>query len=169
MTSKPAANTGATVKKRGRPWPKGVSGNPKGAPKRGQSWRELISELGEYDGPGAAQRAGFLAKQFNKLTPGVSLKELVVLRVYAALIDDPQPGLLNSFMERVEGKVADELKMKGDKDAPLIFQVVYGPRRIASQPARETSGDDRQPEAAQAAISGPARGQDNGAGDAGDA
>ncbi len=98
-TAKPKA------KPRGKPWPKGVSGNPAGAPKRGQSWAELIKELGELDGTQAAQRAGFLAKQFRGLTPGVTLKELVVLRVYASLIDDPQPGLLNAFMERAEGKV----------------------------------------------------------------
>ena len=108
MTAKPA--TPAKTKSAGKPrptaWKPGQSGNPAGAPKRGQSWRELIAELGELDGPGAANRAGFLAKQLAKLPAGVSLKELVVLRVFTALIDDPQPGLLNAFMERVEGKVA---------------------------------------------------------------
>lgn len=102
-----AAKSGVTTKAkpRGRPWQKGQSGNPAGAPKRGQSWAELIKELGDLDGPQAAARAQFLAKQFRSLEPGVTLKELVVLRVYSSLIDDPQPGLLNSIMDRAEGKV----------------------------------------------------------------
>lgn len=164
----PAAKSKPSVKPRGKPWPKGVSGNPAGAPKRGQSWRELIAELGDLDGPTAAARAGFLAKQFGKLTPGVTLKEFVVLRVFAALIDDPQPGLLNAFMERVEGKVSDELKLSGNTAAPLTFQVVYGPRRVIARAAPETSGDARQSEAAQGDLRRPAGWEDDAAGDVGD-
>ena len=86
-------------------WKPGQSGNPAGAPKRGQSWTEVIEELSELDGPSAAERAGFLAAQFRKLPGGVTLKELVILRVLAALIDEPQPGLLNTILDRAEGKV----------------------------------------------------------------
>lgn len=168
--STPAKTQGAGKRggKRATSWKPGQSGNPAGAPKRGQSWRELISELGDYDGPAAAERAGFLAVQFRKMTPGVTLKELVVLRVFAALIDDPQPGLLNAFMERVEGKVSDELKLSGNSAAPLTFQVVYGPRRIVAGAAPEASGNVRQPEAAQAGMRGSAGGENNAPGDAGD-
>ena len=104
-------------------WRKGQSGNPAGAPKRGESWRELIAKLGDFDGPTAAAHAGFLSGQFKKLPQGVTLKELVVLRVYAALIDDPQPGLLNAFMERVEGKVKEQVELTGSPNAPVEIKL----------------------------------------------
>lgn len=165
------AKTQSAGKRGGRrstSWKPGQSGNPAGSPKRGQSWRELIAELGDLDGPAAAERAGFLARQFNRLTPGVTLKELVVLRVFAALIDDPQPGLLNAFMERVEGKVSDELKLSGNSAAPLTFQVVYGPRRVIAGAAPEAGRDAGQPEAAQGGLRRPPGGENNAPGDAGD-
>lgn len=128
-------------------WKKGgASPNPAGAPKRGESWRELISEMGNLDGPNAAARAGFLAKQFSKLPNGVTLKELVVLRVYAALIDEPQPGLLNCFIERVEGKVVDELKLSGGLSGATTVTVIWDdehtdkPTEIAPGPATDTAG-----------------------------
>lgn len=45
----------------------------------------------------------------------VTLKQAVVMRVYAALLFDPQPGLLNAFMERVEGKVAQPITQMTDE------------------------------------------------------
>lgn len=139
----PAAKSATATKgkPRGKPWPKGVSGNPAGAPKRGQSWRELIAELGELDGPAAAARAGFLAKQFGKLTPGVTLKELVVLRVFSALIDDPQPGLLNAFMERVEGKVAQAIEMEVKEKTAFDYSAAVAAIAGRSGGDSETPGD----------------------------
>ncbi len=125
----------------GRPWQKGQSGNPAGAPKRGQSWRELISELGNLDGPAAAARAGFLAKQFNRLTPGVTLKELVVLRVFASLIDEPQPGLLNSFMDRVEGKVAQAIELTTQEKTAFDYAAAVAALAPGSGGDSETPGD----------------------------
>ena len=133
-----SANTLKTGKRKtpATAWKKGQSGNPKGAPKRGESWAELIEKMGDFDGPTAAQYAGFLSKQFDKLTAGVNLKTLVVLRVYAALIDDPQPGLLNAFMERVEGKVKDKLEVSGDEAAPLTVVIRYA--NSGSNPSEAT-------------------------------
>lgn len=111
MAKKSAANTNGTAKPRGKPWPKGVSGNPAGAPKRGESWAEIIKRVGEMTPAEAAQRSLVLAKELLKVGDGVTLKEAVVLRVYGALLFDPQPGLLNAFMERAEGKVAQTVNV----------------------------------------------------------
>lgn len=107
-----AAKSKPTAKPRGKPWPKGVSGNPRGAPKRGESWAELIKRVGEMTPVEAAERCVALAQQFLQYGDGATLKETTVLRVYAALLFEPQPGLLNAFMERAEGKVAQPVSME---------------------------------------------------------
>lgn len=161
------AKTQSTGKRGGRrstSWKPGQSGNPAGSPKRGQSWRELIAELGDLDGPAAAERAGFLARQFNKLTPGVTLKELVVLRVFAALIDDPQPGLLNSFMERVEGKVSQPVDLEVKEKTTFDYSAAVAAVAPGSGGDSETPGDD-QGGSERAALGEIVHGGDDGAGD----
>ena len=108
-----SANTKATEKRKPPPtaWKKGQSGNPKGAPRRGMSWAELIKDVGELTPPEAAAKSLELSKQFLKIGDGVTLKEAVVLRVYGALLFDPNPGLLNAFMDRVEGKVKQAVEL----------------------------------------------------------
>lgn len=91
-------------------WKPGQSGNPTGAPKRGQSWAELWNEIGELDGPQTAKRAIRLwVKQFKQLPEGVTLKELVVIKGYAALLDDMNARLLKEVMDRAEGKVSERV------------------------------------------------------------
>ena len=58
----------------------------------------------------AADHANEIAKQLRKIGGGLTLKEAVVVRVYAALLFEPQASLLNSFMERAEGKVAQPIE-----------------------------------------------------------
>jgi len=53
----------------------------------------------------AAQHAEAIAKKLKVIGDGVTLKEAVVIRVYASLMFEPTASLLNSFMERAEGKV----------------------------------------------------------------
>jgi hypothetical protein len=113
-------NTSATHKKRKAPrsaWKPGQSGNPLGAPKRGQSWAEIITEIGNMTGPEVAKLAGKMGKEFVTLEPGVTLKTLVVIRVYGQMINEPSPGLLNSFMDRVEGKPNQPVSVDWREDA----------------------------------------------------
>lgn len=121
MTDRNTANNKLAVKpKRKAPpkaWKKGQSGNPKGAPKRGESWAEIIKRVGEMTPSEAAERSLALAKQLLEIGDGVTLKEAVVLRVYSALMFDPQPGLLNAFMDRVEGKVSQPIEMSWKDEA----------------------------------------------------
>lgn len=99
--------TTAKKKPRGKPFTgkNDPRNNMAGAPKRGESWAEIIKRIGEMTPVEAADRANEIAKQLRKIGGGVTLKEAVVIRVYTALLFEPQQGLLNTFMERAEGKV----------------------------------------------------------------
>lgn len=89
--------------KRGNPtWHKGMkSPNPNGAPKRGESWREVIKAVGNLTPVEAAEwlasmKMGQELKDFgDKLT----MKQLIVVRVFHSLLNDPQPGLFNSVID----------------------------------------------------------------------
>lgn len=108
------ANTPKSGKKRAATkttWKPGQSGNPQGAPKRGESWAEIIKRVGDLTPHEAAQSSLELAKQFLKIGEGVTLKEAVILRVYGALLFEPNPGLLNAFMNRVEGMPSQSVDM----------------------------------------------------------
>jgi len=105
-----ADNSDKPKKPRGRPFPKGVSPNPAGAPKRGQSWAELFNSIGDLTGGQVAEKAVKLwTKQFKALPEGVTLKELVVIKAYAALLDEGNARLLKEVMDRAEGKVKDQV------------------------------------------------------------
>jgi len=121
--SKSAANSKKAAKPRGKPWPKGKSGNPAGAPKRGESWAEIIKRIGEMTPIEAADHANSIAGKLRVMGDGLTLKEAVVVRVYASLLFEPSASLLNSFMERAEGKMKDEVDLTtgGEK---VIFEIV---------------------------------------------
>lgn len=120
-SAKNTANTSPTVKpKRKAPpkaWKPGQSGNPKGAPKRGESWAEIIKRVGEYTPPEAAARSLELSKQLLKIGDGVTLKEAAVLRMFGAILFDPQPGLVNILIERAEGKIIQPIELAWREDA----------------------------------------------------
>ena len=84
-------------------WEKGESGNPKGAPKRGESWADVIRTVGNMSGEQAAAYLASMAQSFRPVV-GVDLKTAVVLRVFAALLNEPSGALFNALMDRVEGK-----------------------------------------------------------------
>jgi len=89
----------------------GKSGNPKGAPRRGESWAELIKTIGELTAEEALQRVGHWLSPLKRLPQGVTLKELVVMRAYATLLDESNARLLKEVMERAEGKIKDEVDL----------------------------------------------------------
>jgi len=137
------------AQKRPQTWKKGQSGNPAGGPKRGQSWAEIIKRYGDMTAPEAAEHSLELAKQFLKIGDGLTLKEAVVLRVYGALLFDPDARLLNSFMDRAEGKVTqtfanvdwrEEAKQRGYDPDELVRQ--FAAAMVARNLARSegTSG-----------------------------
>src|SRR5690348_13759826 len=114
MTTKPAnrQSTGKRGGKTSTSWKKGdPSPNPAGAPKRGESWAELIKQYGDLTPSEASALSLELAKKLLAIGDGMTLKQAVVLRVYADLLHAPTPGLLNALMERADGKVADKLQI----------------------------------------------------------
>lgn len=131
-TKKATNNNGANSgKKRGRienlkPWPKGVSGNPKGAPRRGESWAEVIKRISELTPSEAAQMSLELSKKLLSIGDGVTLKQAVVLRVYSALLFDPDARLFNAIMDRAEGKVTQAITVEdvtGKADSELVTEL----------------------------------------------
>mgnify|MGYP001587512432 CR=1 FL=1 len=131
--SSPVANKSDATRKPHR-WQKGESGNPQGAPRRGESWAEIIKRFGELTAGEAAQMSLELAQKFLNIGEGVTLKQAVVMRVYGALLFDPDARLLNAFMDRAEGKVAqpitvDDISKKSDSELVDEFtDLVYAAR-----------------------------------------
>jgi hypothetical protein len=104
-------------------WAKGVSGNPKGAPKRGESWGEIIKRIGDMTPIEAAEHAHAIAGKLKTIGGALTLKEAVVVRVYAALLFEPQASLLNAFMERAEGKIPNPIDVtSGGQVLEVIFR-----------------------------------------------
>lgn len=105
-----AANSKKTATKpRGKPFPKGVSGNPSGRPKDGESWAGVFKDLANKTAEELASMFGEndLGLAYRKFPKGVQMKYLVGGRILAALMHDPSGSLLTSYMERMEGKVPD--------------------------------------------------------------
>ena len=90
-------------------WPPGQSGNPKGAPRRGESWREVIREVGDKTIDEAIAHYPWIAAripadvQVLGVSDQLTLKELIVVNVFAALIKEPDSALWNGLMNRAEG------------------------------------------------------------------
>jgi len=112
---KKSANTKRTEKRQPPPtaWKPGQSGNPNGAPKRGESWREIIDSVGKMFAEEVSAEVGNndLGRAYRQLPRGIAMKRLVVMRVFAALMFEPTAGLWNPLMERVEGKVIQPISV----------------------------------------------------------
>jgi hypothetical protein len=124
--TKKSANTEISHKRKPpkSAWKPGQSGNPKGAPKRGESWAETIKKIGELDGPEIASLWDTQHKEFAKLPEGITMKQLVVMTVYAALLREPSPGNWRELMERADGKVKDQVELSGDEEKPITIRIV---------------------------------------------
>jgi hypothetical protein len=110
-TSKTGRRLSKTAWKPGYPSP-----NPKGRPKEGQSWAAIIKEVTEMSADDVARMVGRdndLGHAFLRLPKKIKIKYLVIARVVAALMFEPNSALLNSFMEREDGKVPDTLNVGG--------------------------------------------------------
>lgn len=104
-------NKSAKKKPRGKPFTgKDDPRNGPGAPKRGQSWAEIIKEIGELTPDEARAMSQKIFAQIQ-LGNEITLKQAVVLRVYASMLFEPQPGLINAFMDRADGKVSQPVEV----------------------------------------------------------
>ncbi len=94
--------------------------NPDGAPKRGDSWAETIKSIGEMDGPSIAALWDTQHHEFGKLPEGITMKQLVVMTVYAALLREPSPGNWRELMDRAEGPVEQQEKHSGEVTVKIV-------------------------------------------------
>ena len=137
--TKSTANTkSVSGKRRGnpqnlKPWKPGQSGNPAGAPKRGESWAEVIknvSDLTPKDAMKLLGDKGDLVRAFKQMPQNVSLKTLVVLRAFAAMMFEPQASLWSHILDRTEGKVPQPVDMTWRTEAQ---QAGYDPDELFNQ------------------------------------
>jgi len=115
-----SANTPHTDKRKApkTAWPKGVSGNPAGRPKDGESWAAVIKAVGEMypdDLLAFIPKGNDLGNAIAQLPKGVQMKYLVTARVFAALMFEPTSGLWKELMERAEGKVTETVEINDHK------------------------------------------------------
>jgi hypothetical protein len=104
-----------TKKRRGpgRPFKKGKGAdrdsriNTAGAPPREESYAGTFRAIGDMAGEQLAEWGAEQLKEFRKLPPGVTLKTMTCLWAFASLARDFSPGVWNSIMDRVDGKVGD--------------------------------------------------------------
>jgi hypothetical protein len=133
--------TSAKQKPRGKPFSgkNDPRNNTAGAPKRGESWAEIIKRIGDMTPKEAAEHARSIAGKLASMGDGLTLKEAVVVRVYASLLFEPQPGLLNSFMERAEGKVSTPIDVTTDGEKITKVDFDYGKLlgSVASRPSED--------------------------------
>ncbi len=101
-----------TKKRRGpgRPFKPGQVTNPKGAPKRGTSWAEVIKVVSEMTPAQIMEslQGGPLFDQLRRMPQHLSMKYLVVIRWFVAQMNEPSPSLAGVIMDREDGKVAGD-------------------------------------------------------------
>jgi hypothetical protein len=151
MASTAANNkTAAKAKPRGKPWPKGVSGNPKGRAKDGQSWAGIIREVGEMypeDLLAFIPTSNPMGQQLAQLPKGVQLKYQVVIRVYLSQLFEPS-GLFKELLDRLEGKVKERVEIEGGlhvANLQGILDRVYGATNTDSGRTNNPDGGTSTP------------------------
>jgi hypothetical protein len=127
--------------KRKQTWKPGQSGNPAGAPKRGDSWAETIKAIGEMDGPGIAALWDTQHKEFAKLPEGITMKQLVVMTVYASLLREPSPGNWRELMERADGKVSLPVETWQDRVIALLREKKVSVEQVAHEFGADVASD----------------------------
>lgn len=138
--------TDKKAKPRGKPFKKNdpLSGtvderiNRAGAPKRGASMKEQFDfadsltaeEIVKLLPPGPLRQA------YQQMPKGIPMKLLKALRVNAAIMFDPTPGLLKEATDRTDGKVPDTVNIGGKLEVPGLQETlkkVYARRNASDQ------------------------------------
>jgi len=139
--SKSTAKPKPKTKRKATPasWKKGQSGNPKGRPKDGESWAGIIRAVGDMYTDDILEIIGpttDLGKALQQMPKNVQMKYLVTMRIYAALMFEPSGTLWNNLMDRVDGKVKEQIQMDGTLTVDNLekaMEQVYGKRKNKSR------------------------------------
>lgn len=67
-----------------------------------------------------------LSEAFRQMPKGIELKTLWAARIVAATMFEPQPGLVNHVVDRVEGKVAQPITQMSDEQLREFITTTIG-------------------------------------------
>ena len=106
LSQDPPESTGTGRKRKRAPtrtsWRKGTSGNPAGRKPSGQSWGEVWRAVTDKTPDELSAEVGGSSTELGRalamLPKGVPMKDLVAVRVLAAIMSDPSAGLLNAVV-----------------------------------------------------------------------
>lgn len=99
-----------TAKQRGRPFKKGQSGNPNGAPKKEWTWRSLLLEVADEME---------LDKEMGVQTP----KKLIMARKLVSKGMEGDTTAIKEFGDRVDGKSIQGVELTGKNGDPINTNV----------------------------------------------
>lgn len=100
-------------------WKPGQSGNPKGRPALGESYREIFSKVGNLTIGELREFYPTYGNRFTNVDSGVKLKELVSLSVLVALACEPTPGMLATLLDRTDGPLEHTINVNKLTDEEL--------------------------------------------------
>jgi hypothetical protein len=104
---------------------KGSVLNPKGRPKDGESWAGIwraVTNMTPEELLGIVGTKGDLANAIKKYPQNVQMKYLMAIRIMCATMFEPSSGLLNSMMEREDGKVPDKIDVNSKGEHRVIVE-----------------------------------------------
>ena len=136
--------------KRAQTWQPGESGNPKGRPKDDESWSGIIRRVGNMTSDEIVDiigRDNDLGREIVKYPRNVQMKWILILRVFASQMFDPNGVMFRELMDRLEGRVPFRAEVDGKLEVTGLEQLlerVYGEivDGVVSEPARLEDGLD---------------------------
>lgn len=116
----------------GKPFVKGDARiNRKGAPPRGQTWRETVKRITDMTREEAIEYVGptsKIGKQLKELSADMPLKDAIIFATIIAYGREPNARMLAALMDREDGK--PEQPVTGDADKPLKIIVEYAEKKV---------------------------------------
>lgn len=100
--------------------------NRKGAPKRGQSWRETVKRITDMTREEAILYVGPTSKigrQLKELSAEMPLKDAIIFATIIAYGREPNARMLSALMDREDGK--PEQPITGKDGEPIKIIVEY--------------------------------------------
>ena len=113
--------------------------NLEGAPVKGATYRDVY---GFYDDLTADKIAEMLPagsdlrRMYAQMPKGIAMKHLKAIRIFAAIMFDPTPGLVKEVSDRTEGKVAERIQLDGNLEVDgldAVLDLVYGKKNGESE------------------------------------
>lgn len=138
--------------KRLQTWKPGQSGNPRGRPSLGESYREIFSKVGNLTIDEVKEFYPVYGERFENVPGDVKLKELVSLSVLVALACEPSPGMLATLLDRTDGPLEHTInvnKLSDDELAatvkPILARLGIGLEPTISEGVQSQADDATDP------------------------